>query len=105
MPSGSLDSLRDAIDALDMALKYEKGLKLSFATRGAAVNFRQRIYTARKKDRELNRDSRPPDDPMFNRSVYDVFVIANPIEDMDAEGDLRWFLEVKRGKPPKMEKL
>lgn len=105
MPSGSIDSLRDAIDALDMALKYEKGLKLSFKTRGAAVNFRQRIYTARAKDRQLNRESLPPEDKMFNRSVYDVFVVANPKEDLEATEEARWYLELRRAIPPIMEKL
>lgn len=91
MPSGTLESLADAIKVLDQALGVEAGIRLYFNFRGRAFNFRQRLYTARKKDRELNRKQYEPESEFYGKSVYDCIIISSPSKSND-----QWILEVRK---------
>jgi hypothetical protein len=92
MPSGTLESLNDAVEILDKALASEQGIRLIFNFRGRAFNFRQRLYSARKKDRELNRKQYEPESEFYGKSVYDSIVISTPHKEND-----QWVMEVRRG--------
>ncbi len=75
MPTGTLESLADAIAILERALSSQKGLKLQFQNHGRAVNYRHRLYSARTKDRDENRKLYSADEALYGRSAYDTLVI------------------------------
>jgi len=65
---------QDCYDLLDKAVsdEYPIGLRVKFANKNEAINFRQRIHNARQVDRIDNAKVYPDGHPMFGRSVYDV---------------------------------
>jgi hypothetical protein len=107
MPSGTLVSLADAIKVLDKVLEAEVGIRLVFDDKGRAVNFRQRLYTARAKDRELSRKQFEADSKHYGISPYDPIVISGPIPvEVPTENEYghtistktTWALELRKAK-------
>lgn len=68
----------DIQDTLDRALSAPKGVSISFPTYGAAVHFRQRIYSYRKLLRDESLKVYESTSPEYGRSVYDSLVITTP---------------------------
>lgn len=67
-------SYADVREVFDRALAAEKGIRIKQASAGAAVSFRQRLYSFRKRDREESRKIYPPEHPHHNASAYDELV-------------------------------
>lgn len=75
-----------ARETLNRALESEKGIILKFPTRAAAMNFRARCNTARKRDREENKRTYDKDDPMHGCSPWDCLRLSIYQRDTDPEG-------------------
>lgn len=73
--SNSRLTYQDCYDVLDKALDDPIGVRVKVATDGDAANFRVRLHTARRIDREENATMYGPDHPMYGKSVYDPLVI------------------------------
>ena len=85
----------DVRQVLDTALSSEKGLKLDFEDRRAAVAFRQRIYAARAADKANRLGEFDEANPGYVLSPYDDLVVQ-----LDGTE-----LKLLKGKPFKMEDL
>ena len=68
-------------DVLDRALDSEAGIRIAVDTSGDAHQYRVRLHYARSLDRELNRQSREPDDPKYGVSDYDNLIVRIKSED------------------------
>ena len=74
-PSPSPLAYDDIRDIADRALQSARGVRISFATEGQANNFLGRFnYFRREIDRKGSREIFPPEDPRYNRSIYDKLV-------------------------------
>lgn len=74
--STSRFAYQDCYDVLDRALEDDRGVRVKVKTLGDGTNFRVRIHTARRIDRDENRVLYPEQDhPMHGRSVYDPLVV------------------------------
>lgn len=73
--SNSILAYEDVKGYFEKALASEKGLMLTFATKGRAVHFRQRGYKFRSLDRIRNTELYPEGDPMYGKSPYDILKI------------------------------
>ena len=61
----------DCFDLMDKAIADPKGIKIKFSAGEDAWHFRIRLHTARKIDRQDNKDIYDQGHPMHGRSVYD----------------------------------
>lgn len=61
----------DCFDLMDKAIADPKGIKIKFAAGEDAWHFRIRLHTARKIDRNDNREIYDQGHQMHGRSVYD----------------------------------
>jgi hypothetical protein len=61
----------DCFDLMDRAIADQKGIKVKFDSYDDAFNFRFRIHSARRIDRNENKQMYPEGHPMHGRSVYD----------------------------------
>lgn len=73
-------SIDDCRDALDRALRTERGIRLRFAEKRDAYRFRWRLNKYRAADRHASRGLYPEGHEMHNRSVYDRLVFKVPPE-------------------------
>lgn len=60
---------------LDKALEDGTGVRLKFTEHGEAVHYRLRLHSARRADRQSNRETYEPGDDMYGKSVYDPLVV------------------------------
>lgn len=74
-PSTSPLAYRDIQACMDRALGNNKGIKIACSDFSEAHSLRQRFYTARKIDRELNCKIFTPDHPNYARSIYDSLIV------------------------------
>ena len=75
----------DCFDLMDKAIADPKGIKIKFAQGEDAWHFRIRLHTARKIDRNDNRDIYDQGHPMHGRSVYDHLTMR-----IRKSGDFAW---------------
>ena len=87
----SLRAYDDCQKVFEAALTDPKGARTRVGTYEAAMNMRTRMHYFRNLDRKASRDVYPPDSPLHGTSVYDPYVVRNPI--MDEDGG--WWLYVK----------
>lgn len=73
--SNSIMAYEDIKAYFEKALTSEKGLMLTFNTKGMAVHFRQRGYKFRALDRIRNTELYPEGDTMYGKSPYDILKI------------------------------
>jgi len=71
------------LGVLERAIAAPRGTCASFQTSGQALNFRQRLYTARKAQRKLNNKMYPPDHELHDASPYDslTFILKDWAEE------------------------
>ncbi len=72
--STSTLSYADVREVLDRAVASQRGVSLSRASHGAAVNFRQRLGKFRLMDRKQSLELYPEGDPRRGQSPYDILV-------------------------------
>jgi hypothetical protein len=79
-------------EVLDRALDSTTGLRIECNEMGEAYQYRVRLNRARTLDQNLNRMSRPPDDPKYGISDYDnlIFQIR--------EEDGKWWVYVRHNR-------
>ena len=65
----------DVKEILDQALETPKGIRVSFPTEGAAIDFRRRANSFRKQDRERSTQLYSRGDPLYGVSLYDKLVL------------------------------
>jgi hypothetical protein len=68
----------DVREAFERALGAPKGIRVVCKDRGAAFVLRSRFNYFRTLDREENRKTYQPDDPMYGKSVYDRLILRIP---------------------------
>lgn len=73
--SSSRLSYKDCYDLMDKAVESEKGIRVQFADEGAAMHMRVRVNSARKLDREDNRETFGDGHPMSGKSLYDDLAV------------------------------
>jgi hypothetical protein len=87
-------------DVLDRAIESKAGIRIEQPNRGDAYQYRVRLHKARSYDRDLNRESRTPDDPSYGRSDYDNLVVRVRREDG------QWWVYIEPAAiPTKIEEL
>jgi len=84
--SSSRLAFADCFDFMDRALEDPKGARASFGDRGSAMHFRVRLHTARRYDREANKEVYSPGDPMYGISEYDKLTAS-----IREDGDI-WYI-------------
>lgn len=87
-------------DVLDRALDSDAGIRIEVESKGEAHQYRVRLHYARSLDRELNRQSRPPDDPEYGISDYDNLSVR-----IRNEGDKWWVYIEHNSVPHNIEEL
>jgi hypothetical protein len=65
----------DCYDLLDKALEAPDGIRFAVSDIGLANQFRVRLHTARRINREDNKDTYDKDHPLYGRSIYDTLVV------------------------------
>src|SRR5882672_4516412 len=80
----------DCFDLMDKAIADPKGIKVKFAQGEDAWHFRIRLHTARKIDRNDNRDIYDQGHPMHGRSVYDQLTMRIRLEDRSNLSGIAW---------------
>ena len=65
----------DCFEALDRALKSERGIRITCADSDSAYHLRNRLNYARRADRKANADIYERGDPMHGTSQYDSLVV------------------------------
>src|SRR5580698_9802163 len=99
----SLRAYRDCEELFQSATADPKGARACVGTYEAGLNLRTRMHYFRKLDRIANETVYPPDDPMHGQSVYDEYVIPEPMVDQDGEYWL--YVEPRRGRIKVIEGL
>jgi len=89
--SDSIFSYADVRGLLDRALAAERGIRVKFNKKGAAINLRQRMNHFRRLDRRENKQTYKPGDPLYDRSQYDMLLFK--LKDEGTE----FILEVVKG--------
>ncbi len=75
--SSSYFSYKDVFELLDRAIEDGQGLRIPFSRPGDAFQFRVRLHTARRLDRERNKEIfEDPEHPMHGCSIYDGLVAS-----------------------------
>jgi len=74
--SNSYESYPDVLQAFDKALESERGVRITLASPGKAINFRQRCYKFRLLDRARNAQVYPQGHHLHMTSPYDSLVIS-----------------------------
>lgn len=75
--STSYFSYKDVFELLDQAIEDGKGLRIPFSRPGDAFQFRVRLHTARRLDRERNKQIyEDAEHPMHGCSVYDSLIAS-----------------------------
>lgn len=87
----SLRAYDDCRLVFEAALADPKGSRVRIGTQEAAMNMRTRMHYFRNLDRKANANIYPQDHPQYGTSVYDPYVVRNPIRDEDGE----WWLYVE----------
>lgn len=87
----SLRAYDDCVKVFEQALADPKGARVRCGTQEAAMNFRTRMHFYRKLDRNANAKTYPVDHPQHGTSIYDPYVVRNPIPDEDGQ----WWLYVE----------
>lgn len=65
----------DVKEVLERALDSPKGIRVTFETTRAAVDFRRRANTYRKQERERSVKLYAPGDPLYGVSIYDKYIL------------------------------
>jgi len=89
--SNSIFSFADVRGLLDQAMTAERGIRVKLSKKGSAVNLRQRMNHFRRLDRRENTKTYAPEDPLYDRSQYDV-LIFRLLEEPDG-----FIVEVRKG--------
>lgn len=87
----SLRAYDDCLKAFEAALADPKGARVLCGTYEAAMNMRTRMHYFRNLDRKANGSTYPVDHPQHGTSVYDPYVVRNPIPDEDGA----WWLYIE----------
>lgn len=87
----SLLAYEDCKRLFDAALADPKGARVRLGLWETCMNFRTRMHYFRNLDRKANAQTYPPGHAMHGTSVYDPYVVRNPIRDEDGE----WWLYVE----------
>jgi hypothetical protein len=92
----SLRAYSDCAELFVRATTDPKGARACVGTWEAGINLRTRMHYFRKLDRIANERTYPSDHPSHGQSVYDEYVIPEPIRDQDG---MYWlYIEPRRGK-------
>jgi hypothetical protein len=67
-------AFRDVEDLLQRALDSKSGIKITCRDHGEAMSLRTRIHYHRRKDKELNAQTYPPEHILHSSSVWDQLV-------------------------------
>lgn len=76
-------AFNDVKGLFEQALMADKGIKVTLTSHAQAVALRARFNYFRKYDRECNRTIYSPENPMHQRSVYDILVLRIPPKDAE----------------------
>lgn len=87
----SLRAYDDCRAAFEAALADPKGARIRCGTQASAMNMRTRMHYFRNLDRKASTQIYPPDSPNHGVSVYDPYVVRNPIPDVDGD----WWLYIE----------
>lgn len=87
----SLRAYDDCARVFEAALADPKGSRVRVGTQEAAMNMRTRMHYFRNLDRKASTSIYPPDSPNYGVSIYDPYVVRNPIRDEDGE----WWLYIE----------
>ena len=77
-------------DLLDKALESTTGVRIEFESQGDARHLQVRLHKARSYDRDLNRESRSPDDPLYGVSDFDCLTVRI------REDEGKWWVYIER---------
>ena len=87
----SLRAYDDCLRVFDSALADLKGARVLCGTYEAAMNMRTRMHYFRNLDRKANAGTYPEGHALHGTSVYDPYVVRNPIPDEDGA----WWLYIE----------
>jgi hypothetical protein len=84
----------DCYEFFEQAMTSERGVRIRFISKTAAMAYRFRMNKARQLDRERNRriHTADPDNPAYNRSEYAGIIISIVY---DEERDI-WLMELRK---------
>lgn len=71
-------AFEDIRSTFERALASPKGIKIVCSSHGSAVILRSRFNYYRGLDRKENKNIYSPEDPMYNRSMYDRLMLRIP---------------------------
>ena len=76
----------ECVEFMTQVIESEKGLKITFPTKGIAVNFRQRCATTRLRMQKRNTEFYKPDHPSYGKTAFDG--ISMHVREEDGKGVL-----------------
>jgi len=78
----------DCFEDLEAALQSKRGIRIPFTASGDAIQYRLKLYRARKSDRYANLEL-PPSHILYSKSVYDKLVMRV----FEVEGETFLYIE------------
>lgn len=85
----SLLAFRDLPDIFQRALDSEKGIKITCKNHAEAMSLRTRLHYYRRKDKERNALTYPPDHILHSASVWDALICKVPPRGTSEDNVLR----------------
>lgn len=79
----TIGAYNDCLDVFERALESKRGTRVSFNTEPEANIFQMRMCTARALRRDESRRMYPREDPRYNRTAFDHFVVRRPVSDTE----------------------
>lgn len=79
----SLRAYDDCLKVFEAAVADPKGARVCLGTYESAMNMRTRMHYYRNLDRKANAETYPHGHALHGTSVYDPYVVRNPIADED----------------------
>lgn len=96
-------AFQDAEELFERALATERGIKITFETRGAAIALRHRMNKHRVNDRRANVKTYPEDNPLHGTSTYDRLRLRIPNKGSPDETTL--FIEPRTAEAYRVEEI
>lgn len=75
-------AFNDLEDIFERALASENGITITCRDHAEAMGLRTRLHYYRKRNKDLNRETYPPEHPLHNASVWDRLVCHNPTDNV-----------------------
>lgn len=97
--SSTITAYEDMRTVSERAINSERGIRMKFPSRGAAVHFRQRLYKFRTLDREASKRVYDKGENAWGTSPYDGLFCT--ISEKDEEGN--YFVLIQKRSAGAME--